>query len=312
MEYRIESASAGGREEFIAYCATHAAEHDESYVPDARWPLDGAEGADRPSFILRAGADGTVRGAAAGLFTASFRNARRLRFAVLHALADGLDAGELADRYRSLAGAVAGSVRGLADSAYLFMPEGLAETRSALESAGFRFERTAYLMGRDAEPGPEVPLPDGYTAEAVEPGDGAALAEFTAVRNRNFREVLGSTDALVEDIAAFMRSEEYLPGGLVLLRAPDGTACGTLRLERDDEEDSAFIGTVSVDRAHRGKGLATALIRRSLRMAAGAGFGSVFLSVNAENRNALSLYLREGFTVRKAMTCLTAALERLP
>jgi mycothiol synthase len=257
------------------------------------------------------------------MLSPSFRAARRARVAILHALG-----APSADAYRPLLDAARAALEGQADDCYLFLPEELGATREAFEDLGFRFERTAYLMTAPTYSAlslakAKADLPAGYGLRALEkPGQatgevagGAArlfpegLEDFVAVRNRNFRELQGSMDTRPEDLLEFMDAAEYLPGGLMLALSPDGAPCGTLRVERDDEEGSGFIGTISVDREHRGKGLARALVRMALAFCRQAGFREAGLSVNAENRNALRLYESEGFSVVKAMSCLSLVLR---
>lgn len=230
----------------------------------------------------------------------SFKAIRRARFAILHALGE-----PSVDSYGPLARAVADAVADAADELYLFHPEVLAGLHAVLEELGFSFERTSYLMKveiRDVRP---APFPEGYATEAVSPGDDTSLARFVTVRNRNFKEVLGSRDARVEDFRDIMESPENIPGGLIIVCAPDGTDCGTLLLERDEEEDSGFIGTVSIDTAHRRRGIARALIGKAMIMSKELGFRQTYLSVNATNAKALQLYQREGFKIMKAMSCMT-------
>jgi ribosomal protein S18 acetylase RimI-like enzyme len=255
---------------------------------------------------------GQLRGTAAFMLSPSFRAARRARVAVLHALGP-----QSACTYRPLVEAARAALAGQADDCYLFLPEELGATREALEGLGFRFERTAYLMSAPTLSALSIAkakadLPAGYGLRALEkPGQGYpdGLLDFVAVRNRNFRELQGSVDTRPEDLLDFMGSEEYLAGGLILALAPTGEPCGTLRVERDDEEGSGFIGTISVDKEHRGRGLARGFVRIALALCREAGFREAFLSVNAENRGALSLYESEGFSVVKAMSCLALRLD---
>ncbi len=292
---------------FLSYCAAHGAEHDESYIPGEDWQF----GPDFPSFAL-IGDDGSVRGVAAGMLGPSFRAARRARIAVLHVL------DESRDDYLTLLDALNAAIMNDADQLYLFIPESLASLRAILDGAGFSFERTVYLMRAElvrpelaraenavSREQDRVDFPQGYTLQAVLAKDSAAQEDFIATRNRNFKELKGSSDQRAEDLAAFIESSAYLEGGVVRLVAPEGETCGTLRVERDDD-GSAYIGTISVDREHRGKGLARGLIRTALSIASAAGFREAFLSVNADNSGALGLYLKEGFSVVKAMSCLAA------
>ncbi len=308
MLHRLETVDDPHADGFLAYCAAYGSEHDESYVPGKDW----AFGMEYPSFALL-GDDGSVRGVAAGMLGPSFRAAGRARVAMLHVLV------ESRDDYRTLLHALTTCIAGVADELYLFIPETLTSLRVILDGAGFSFERTVYLMR--AQPAPlqhiaslqegHADFPQGYALSMVKAGDLAAQKDFIATRNRNFRELKGSSDQRVEDLAAFIASSAYLEGGVVRLLAPGGGTCGTLRVERDQDDGSAFIGTISVDKEHRGKGLARGLIRTALSTAASAGIKEAFLSVNADNRTALELYLREGFSVVKAMNCLSATVPGL-
>lgn len=297
MLYRIQDRHDALAASFITYCAAHAAEHDESYIPDAAW----AFGDDYPSFVLIDDA-GAVIGAAAAMLGPSFRSARRARVAILHTCA-----APAPEHYGMLAHALTQAVEPHADELYLFFPEIDRAFRTALDQSGFRFDRSVYLMGTTTTRALEPELPAGYTFSPVAPGDTAAITAFVEVRNRNFKEVHGSSDSRVEDILEFVASAEFLSGGLLLLHAPDSSPCGTLRVERDDD-GTAFIGTISVDRAHRGIGLGKAIINKAVSVARAAGFAEAFLSVNATNTAALGLYEHNGFSVAKAMVCYAMRL----
>ncbi len=298
MEY-IDSARHPVAADFLAYCGAHGREHDESNIPGADWGF----GNDAPSFAAIE-ENGSMGGVACALLTPAYRAARRARAAVLHALDES--------RYGPLVAALSGAVRTAADDLFLFLPRRLKRTRNVLEGLGFAYERTAYPMTAptDAPGGASAPsaLPPGYALCLVEPGDAAALAAFVDVRNRNFRELKGATAARAEDLAAFIASPEFMPGGMFLLRAPDGRPCATLALSRDLDEGTASIGAISVERDHRGKGLARFLLRTALSRAAAEGFLRASLSVNADNETALRLYRSEGFVEGASMDCLSLRL----
>jgi len=283
--------------DFMRYCAAHAAEHDESYIPDAAWQF----GDDYPTFVLT-DKSGSVTGAAAAMLGPSFRSARRGRVAILHALAE-----PAVEHYGMLAHALMQAIEPYVDQAYLFFPEIDGAFRTVLDRIGFEFDRSVYLMGTTTMHASAPELPSGYAFEPVVQDDESSIAAFVAVRNRNFREVHGSSDARPEDIQDFVASKEFIPGGLLILRDPESNSCGTLRVERDDD-GTAFIGTISVDIAHRGKGLGKAIINKAVQVARQAGFTEAFLSVNATNKTALGLYEHNGFTVAKAMVCYRQCL----
>lgn len=335
---RLEALPVGPADlpDFLAYAAAFGPSHDESFVPGPGF----APGPEKPSFLLR-GSSGEAAGAVSLLLGRAQLASGRGRFALLHSGGAG---GGSREAYRALLRAALGAAIGKVRSLYLFLPEVLAQPRGWLEEAGFAFERTAYLMGREPDGGaaaaggavatggpastggaaaagaagstarigpPGAALPEGYALEAIERGDRRRLAEFVAVRNRNFREVAGSSPAAVEDWEGLFDEPEALEGGILLLRSPEGEACGTLFIERDEEEGSVFVGAVSVDEGKRGRGLGRALVREAVSRGAALGLPRAYLSVNARNGKALGLYLAEGFTVRKAMSCLAADLEEL-
>ena len=134
---------------------------------------------------------------------------------------------------------------------------------------------------------------------------------YVELRNRNFREVLGSLPIGIETVQGDLGNPDVPPGGLAVLRAPDGSACGTMRAERDVDPRCLSVGALSVDRGHRGRGLGRYLLRAAADLGRREGFRSLSLSVNALNRNALGLYESEGLTVRSSWACLTGRVPEI-
>ncbi len=292
-ESRIAPVDEGNLEAFHSYCSLRGSEHDDSYLPGAGFRPD----ADHPSFLLLR--DGRPAGAASLLLEAEHRAARRARFAVLHAEGGCRD-------YFDLLAAAAAAAEPHAGELFLFLPEALSEPRSCLREAGFAVERRAFEMARD-DPDLEAPeAPPGYRLDPLRPGDEEGIRSYAEVRNRNFREVLGSLPIGEGTVRADLENPGIPPGGLALLRGPDGRPCGTMRAERDVEPACLSIGALSVDREHRGRGLGRFLLRSAAALGRREGFRTLSLSVNARNENALGLYESEGFTVRGAWVCLSA------
>lgn len=293
----------GNLSAFLEYCASHGKEHDESFLPGPEF----RPGPETPSFIL-GDEDGKVAGAASLLLGGAWGRAGRGRFAILHA---GVAPSAARAGYRDLVLASARAVAGKVRELYLFLPETAAGALAALEELGFERERVVYGMEAPLLSTKPPEAPAGWKLEAVMSGDERAVTEFVAVRNRNFKEVLGAHDASVEDVREALAADTAVEGGHLILRDRAGTPHGTLFLERDDEEGVLFVGTVSVDREARGRGLGRFLIRSALAYGAGHGFTRAFLSVNALNRSALSLYEGEGFVLERALVCLGASVDAL-
>jgi len=127
MIHRIQNKQDVLTSSFLRYCAAHAAEHDESYIPDAAW----AFGDDYPSFVPT-DPHGTVTGVAAAKLGPSFRSARKARVAILHTIGE-----PTMERYGLLARALAEAIGQHADELYLFFPEIDRAFRTALDQAAF-------------------------------------------------------------------------------------------------------------------------------------------------------------------------------
>jgi ribosomal protein S18 acetylase RimI-like enzyme len=63
------------------------------------------------------------------------------------------------------------------------------------------------------------------------------------------------------------------------------------------KETVAYIQTIEVLPAHRGKGIAAELLRRMESSARAAGAHSIWLHVDAENTSAINLYTSHGFAI---------------
>jgi len=80
-----------------------------------------------------------------------------------------------------------------------------------------------------------------------------------------------------------------------------GTLCGVIMLIRP-EPDQSFVVVVAIAPAHQGKGVGRALLTRALASAWEAGIRTVDLTVTEENRPAVALYQRLGFSPKRRMT----------
>lgn len=183
-----------------------------------------------------------------------------------------------------------------------------------LHDAGFTGERWNFVMRAtlDGVPQPQ-PLPAGYAfrpyddtlAEPMRLAHNAAFTDhhpnFTpwseamwkqwVTDSRNFRGPLsfvvvpeGSEDADAE-IVGYLQSYEF-----------DAYFEATGRRE-------AYVGKVGVLEAHRGRGLASAMLGQALALFRDAGFDEASLDVDSENpTGALTVYERAGFEVESRWT----------
>jgi len=293
MRHRMQtiSVSLENVAEFVRYCRRYGTEHDESFLPDETFvPTD-----EYPACLLLA--EDKAIGAACLIRTPLYRNKGKARLMILHSVEQSPDA------YSALLTAIRQHTH---DPSYVygFLPKAKADARQCWEALGFTLERYAYLLAYLSHEVPQAVVPEGYSLASLEQSDDTGIQELCDLWNRNYGQQPGFMGATPEYIrAAFDDKDEHVPGGILLLR--HGTKpVGTVYVYRDNEEEQAAeIGMLSVHPDYRGQGLGRLILRRALAVAFHNGFHPVYLSVNATNESAVSLYLSEGFTEDTVMAC---------
>jgi len=159
---------------------------------------------------------------------------------------------------------------------------------------------------------PTAGLPEGFEIRAV---DRSALRDIFVADCKAFRDHWGS---VVGDEAAFERfagDHRTDPSLFVVGYAGDEIAGAVLNLI-DDAENELFdrrrgtLDSVFVRRPYRRRGLARALIVRSLELLRDRGMTSAQLGVDVENPNAaLGLYESCGFAPVRSMTAWRKPLD---
>jgi mycothiol synthase len=174
------------------------------------------------------------------------------------------------------------------------------------EARGFRPVRHFYEMVRpDLEEIPEIALPAGFEVRPVGSED---LRRIWEADNAMFRDHWGEVD---ETEAAYRRfaGDPRLDPSLFVV-AFDGDEIASCVLNIVDDEANAKLGrrygildSVGTRREYRRRGLARALICRSLKLLRDQGLEGATLGVDADNANrALALYESCGFAVRSSST----------
>jgi mycothiol synthase len=282
--------------EFVRYCRHYGGEHDESFLPaDSFVPTD-----EHPAYLLIAEDD--TLGAACLIRTRPYRDKEKARLMIFHSVEQSPDA------YSALLAAIRPHTQGL-KSIYGFLPKTKADARRCWEALSFTLERYVYLLVYRSREVAQAIVPEGYSLAPLERSDEAGIREFCDLWNRNYGHQPGFVGATPEYITATFDDEsEHVPGGTLLLR--HGTQpVGTAYVFRDNEEkQAAEIGMLSVHPNYRGRGLDRLMLRNALAVAFHNNLHPVYLSVNAANESAVSLYLSEGFTEDTVMACYTWAL----
>ncbi len=162
----------------------------------------------------------------------------------------------------------------------------------------------------------DAPLPDGIELRLVTRDDFRAIWEAD---NDMFRDHWGEIDESEASFRRFVEDERYDPSLFVVAWDGDRIAAHVLNVI-DDEENRAhdrlfgIVDSVGTRREYRRRGLARALILRSLVLLRERGMQGAYLGVDSENTNrALHLYESCGFEVTSSSTIwrrpLAAALE---
>ena len=176
------------------------------------------------------------------------------------------------------------------------------------EEAAARFLRHGWQPARTCSrmrieldaPTPEPVWPQGVELLDLDPARHGRTAH--AVVKTAFADIGdGSGQGPYEEWAAVLAPERFVPGlALVAQERGEVVAVGIGHLLPDDV---GFVRQLAVPRAHRGRGLALAVLHETFRRCVQRGLGAVVLGVDAGNQTgAVRLYERAGMRVVEQFT----------
>jgi mycothiol synthase len=153
----------------------------------------------------------------------------------------------------------------------------------------------------------DVPLPGGMLPEGWSPDNDA---EFHLVRDESFRDHWGFTPVTAETWQARYRNRNMRPELSFLVRDAESKAPAAMVLTFSWDADTEATGIrdahlflIGTMRDYRRRGLASALIARTLRAAEEQGYDRASLSVDSANPNgAFGVYEKAGFVPYKRRT----------
>jgi mycothiol synthase len=184
--------------------------------------------------------------------------------------------------------------------------EGETDWIELLEGEGYRAIRYSFEMVRpNLDEIPDAPLPAGLEVRPVQP---AEIPQIWAAAREAFRDHWGFSEAEWADdgwFAAWQELPSFKPA--LWQVAWDGDQVAGMVLNFIDEIENkrfnrrrGYTETICVRRPWRRRGLARALIARSLALHKAQGMTEAALGVDADNPNgALQLYTRMGYEVVK-------------
>jgi mycothiol synthase len=182
-----------------------------------------------------------------------------------------------------------------------------------LRSFGFEPVRWFFEMTRDLnQPIPDVPLPDGLEVRPVET---EKIRQIWDADVEAFRDHWGGFDGSEDNYQRFLDRPAFDPTLWVIAWDGDEVAGGVVNAIEADENAAlgvkrGWLHSVFTRRQWRKRGLANALITRSLIAIRDRGMDTGILGVDADNPNgALGLYERNGFVVAERSTAWRRPLD---
>lgn len=169
--------------------------------------------------------------------------------------------------------------------------------RSSLVAHGWRHERSSFELVRPVSADwtmPEPRYPDGVEVRPFTPDQAAAMYHLIYV-DAAWAEVPGHPQRAFDDWRTVFITDTTVPELQVLAwRADRLVGVSTGRIFSDG---TGWIAQLAVAKDERGHGLGRALLLDGLHRRRVAGATALGLSVQAENRNALALYLDAGLEI---------------
>jgi mycothiol synthase len=187
-------------------------------------------------------------------------------------------------------------------------PAGNGDALALFTAAGYRQARWFHFMSREltgAVPGCQLPAGTRITGYAAELSQAARQ-----VRDDAFRDHWGFTPTTAESWQHFVGHDRFRPGFSFLAYLGEKPAGVLIAHEYDAFHQATgrrecYIDTVGVTRAARGRGIASALIYRSLAAAQVDGCDIATLYVDTESpTGALTLYEHLGFATQHTSVTL--------
>jgi mycothiol synthase len=162
-----------------------------------------------------------------------------------------------------------------------------------LRARGYVHVRSSFTMWKSLEPDEHAATaPPGVEIRAYEDADERVLYE---VNEASFADHWGFRPTSLESFNEELHGDDWDPS-LVFLADADGETVGHVIAFRF--QTGGHVGSLGVVKEWRGRGIATALLRRTFAELARRGMPEVRLGVDAQNpHGAVALYERVGMTI---------------
>jgi mycothiol synthase len=174
--------------------------------------------------------------------------------------------------------------------------------RAVLARRGFRITgHHAGLIRPDVEAIPDIPLPPGFEVRPIDPADGAMHRRVYDAGARAFADSAGEEKPSEERFQEFLNDPSFSPQLWQVAFQGEQIAGQILNYMGEAEPDGTRIGWtegITVQPEYRRRGLARALLARSIRTVRDAGATCAGLGVDLGNPNhAVDLYQGMGYRI---------------
>ncbi|MCA1032936.1 GNAT family N-acetyltransferase [Bacillus timonensis] len=278
--------------DFIAYCRYYRDIIDQSYLYEEEL-ASFTPNKENPTYLL-VNKDRKIIGVASLIIDSYFKKGKKGRFRIFHA--------ENIQGYKLLFKHILSHTTEI-ERVFIFTPDKNKPLQHALQQLDFEIERYSFVLEREDLPIIEPSFPKDYQLLPFKFQQDEQL--WCEVRNEAFSNLAGSeTPITVEMVEKMQHWEDHVQGGMMILYHQTEPV-GVLRVAKEENEDGlrTFIALLAIKKSYQGQGLGGQLLRAGLRFGSNLGMPRALLTVNAENENAVSLYLREGFKKTETMIC---------
>ena len=291
----VEKLSEDRLEEFKAYCYKYRYVHDESFLYDNDINDFEINGENPTELLIE---NNKITGVLSLMCNEYYLAGKKVRVRIFHCEQTSLES------YKALLDSLM-PLNFSIERVEMFIPEKLDLVQSILHRLGFMKQRTSFVMIRKDKQLMKANFPDGFHLKPFKNNEDEDA--YAMVRNQAFHNLSGSQTPITNEMVSKQNKEHgLLKDGMQILWFGEKPV-GVLRMLRESEDTTeyAFVAPIALLPEYQGKGLGTELLKAGIELGQNNGLLNTMLVVNAENEQALSLYMKNGFEVDMAVNCLT-------
>jgi len=273
--------------EFKNYCRLYEKDHDESFLSESQ--LNNFDIKDNLTYLL------LNEEKIIGVISIMFKKQGRVR--IFHVVQTYFITDEsLYIAYQQLFMALVSDpiVKDSIPQINLFIPENKETATEIFKKLDFEIERYVYVLKRNSKVANTMNLDGSYVFKPMNVHNEAGI--WSDIRNEAFQVLKGFKPTTAQDIKDMYNDADNIPeGNLILWHNDTPVAIIKVSIDNENGEIFGFIGPIAVIPDYQRKGIGRNLLRKIINLSYELGPWKNSLCVNADNENAVKLYLDEGF-----------------